>query len=97
MGFSGFWMGVGPNANHGASDGQWSDHKNLPWNRYFKITRYDFESLFQNRDGYESDIDDRYGTRDEYGGFYLVRGHSPNKIILFTAYSIFRIHNTVTL
>ena len=36
-------------------------------------------------------------ARDEYGGFYLVRGHSPNKIILFTAYSIFRIHNTFTL
>ena len=30
MGFSGFWMGVGPNADHGTSNGQWSDHKHLP-------------------------------------------------------------------
>ena len=59
--------------------------------------RDSFGSVFQNRDGYEPDIDDRHGASDEYGGFYLVRGHSPNKIILFTAYSIFRIHNTFTL
>ena len=97
MGFSDFWLGVGADTDHGTGDGQWSDHKHLTWNRDFKITRYDFGSVFQNCDGYEPDIDDRYGARDEYGGFYLVRGHSPDKVILFTAYSIFRIHNTFTL
>ena len=29
MGFSDFWLGVGPDADHGVGDGQWSDHKHL--------------------------------------------------------------------
>ena len=29
LGFSDFWLGVGPDANHGSGHDQWSDNKHL--------------------------------------------------------------------
>ena len=97
MGISIFWLAMASNANHGVGDGQRAHHQYFAGNHHPEVTGHELSGLVKNGFWYESDLDDRDGTCNEYSGLHSFRWNSTDKTILHTTNSFLWFHYSPSL